>query len=95
MKKTTKLKISVLTGLLTCTMLASLLPPISYAADFTKTNKQITYTASVPAITVTGYAERTVLPDTASISLGVVSEADTTADAKTANDQAIILLLPI
>jgi len=93
MKKATTLKISLIAGLLACSTLSALIPNISYAADFTEKNKQITYNAALPAISVTGYAERTVSPDTASITLGVVSEADTTAEAKIANDQAMNLII--
>ena len=87
MKKATTLKISLIAGLLACSTLSALIPNISYATDFTEKNKQITYTTALPAISVTGFAERTVSPDTASITLGVVSEAANTADAKLANDQ--------
>jgi len=93
MKKTTTLKINVIAGLLACSTLSPLIPNISYAADFAGANKQITYTAAVPAITVTGYAERTVSPDTASITLGVISEAANPADAKIANDEAMNLII--
>ncbi len=93
MKRNTTLKIRVITGLLTCAILVALVPNISYAADFTRTNKQVTYTTSAPAITVTGYAERIVSPDTVGINLGVVSQANTTAEAKTANDQAMNLII--
>jgi len=87
MKKAITLKISIIAGLLACSTFPPLSPTISYAADFPGANKQITYTSAAPAITVTGYAERTVSPDTAGLTLGIVSEATTTADAKTANDQ--------
>jgi uncharacterized protein len=89
MKKATTLKINVIAGLIACSMLSPLIPNISYAADLHEANKQISYTTTLPAISVTGYAERTVSPDTASITLGVVSEAANTADAKAANDEAM------
>ena len=93
MKKATTLKISLIAGLIACSTLSVLMPNVSYATDFTEKNKQITYNAALPAISVTGYAERTVSPDTASITLGVVSEAANTADAKLANDQAMNIII--
>jgi len=93
MKKATTLKISLIAGLIACSTLSVLMPNVSYATDFIEKNKQITYTTALPAISVTGFAERTVSPDTASITIGVVSEASTTADAKIANDQAMNVII--
>ena len=93
MKKHSMLKISLITGFLICSPLLNLFPNISYAANYAEANKSITYTAATPSITVTGYAERTVVPDSASITLGVVSQAATTTDAKTANDKVMQLVV--
>lgn len=93
MKKPTTLKISILVGLLSCSSLFNLSPTKAYAANFATTNKQITYTSTVPAITVTGYAERIVAPDTASITLGVINQASTSSDAKTSNDEIMALII--
>ena len=92
MKKSVMLKISLITGLLICSPLLNLFQNISYAANSAETNKSITYTTAMPSITVTGYAERTVVPDSASITLGVVSQAATTTDAKTANDRIMNII---
>lgn len=90
MKKSTKLKTSVLASLFACALLTTIIVPrTGFASDFAKTNRQITYTAAMPSINATGYAERSVAPDTASINLGVVTRANTTSEAKTVNDEVM------